>query len=361
MGRISQRDIHSLNECIRKIHTHHDIDTYPLFLLEALKKVVAADFSMYTEVNLNTFVSRPVFDLPDIYFPEGDLLFATYSHEHPVFYHEMTTGDGQALKISDFLTRRQYKMLGLYNELLGKVDVEYQIAISFPPYADHLLGVVLNRKSKDFSERDRDCLNLLSPHVLQSLHTVRLIYRLQHEASLLGKELAALHRGILRIKDGRVQEVPEYIWHWFQEFFDTPRWRTDSLPETLSQWLATQQVRVTEFNGDPQAVCEPLHITSGSERLEIRFILDASGGDYLLIEKQRLEYAPDDLREPLGLTKRQSEVLFWITQGKTDRDVATILGITPRTVNKHVEKILPKLGVDNRLAAANLARDVLGF
>ena len=55
------------------------------------------------------------------------------------------------------------------------------------------------------------------------------------------------------------------------------------------------------------------------------------------------------------LTRREAEVLHWLTLGKTNRDIADILGGSPRTVNKHLEHIFEKLGVETRTAAATLA------
>lgn len=56
-----------------------------------------------------------------------------------------------------------------------------------------------------------------------------------------------------------------------------------------------------------------------------------------------------------ALTPREKEVLSWIAKGKTNRDVAEILGMSPRTVNKHLEHVFEKLGVETRAAAAALA------
>ena len=61
----------------------------------------------------------------------------------------------------------------------------------------------------------------------------------------------------------------------------------------------------------------------------------------------------------LGVTPRQSEVLYWVAQGKTNGEIAVILGTSPRTVDKHVEQLLERLGVENRLAAAAKASDIL--
>lgn len=61
-----------------------------------------------------------------------------------------------------------------------------------------------------------------------------------------------------------------------------------------------------------------------------------------------------------ALTPRETEVLSWIAKGKTNRDVAEILGMSPRTVNKHLEHVFEKLGVETRAAAAALASRELG-
>jgi DNA-binding response OmpR family regulator/DNA-binding CsgD family transcriptional regulator len=61
------------------------------------------------------------------------------------------------------------------------------------------------------------------------------------------------------------------------------------------------------------------------------------------------------IRDYLSLTTREAEVLIWIARGKSNRDISDILGISPRTVNKHLEQIFTKLGVENRASAAALA------
>ena len=61
-----------------------------------------------------------------------------------------------------------------------------------------------------------------------------------------------------------------------------------------------------------------------------------------------------------ALTPRETEVLSWIAKGKTNRDVGEILGMSPRTVNKHLEHVFEKLGFETRAAAAALASGQLG-
>jgi DNA-binding response OmpR family regulator/DNA-binding CsgD family transcriptional regulator len=90
-----------------------------------------------------------------------------------------------------------------------------------------------------------------------------------------------------------------------------------------------------------------------------RFV--GQGNDPLTVIQLAEESAPPGPSEliSLGLTPRQAEVLYWIAQGKTNAETAVILGTSPRTIDKHVEQLLERLGVENRLAAAAKANDVL--
>ncbi len=67
------------------------------------------------------------------------------------------------------------------------------------------------------------------------------------------------------------------------------------------------------------------------------------------------------LLEPLGLTPREAEILFWIAHGKTNGEIGVILGMASNTVKKHVYNLLPKLGLETRIAAALRAMEVLGL
>jgi DNA-binding NarL/FixJ family response regulator len=79
--------------------------------------------------------------------------------------------------------------------------------------------------------------------------------------------------------------------------------------------------------------------------------------DEILFRIQEMRSSTEEarLRERLGLTAREAEVLLWIGHGKGTKDIAEILGMSPRTVQKHLEQIYAKLGVENRAAAAALA------
>jgi DNA-binding CsgD family transcriptional regulator len=85
------------------------------------------------------------------------------------------------------------------------------------------------------------------------------------------------------------------------------------------------------------------------------FVGEAGAGEYLIRLSDKSSAREDEiLRKHFDLTEREAEVLLWIAQGKSNRDVASILACSPRTVNKHLEQIYQKLEVENRTAAAML-------
>ena len=93
--------------------------------------------------------------------------------------------------------------------------------------------------------------------------------------------------------------------------------------------------------------------------LSARLSLGNNPGEYILLLDEKEKLNPASLKTRFGLTIREAEVLLWVAQGKRNGEIAVILGISERTVLKHMERILAKLSVENRTAAANMAREFL--
>lgn len=134
-------------------------------------------------------------------------------------------------------------------------------------------------------------------------------------------------------------------YHLFEHVGLEQEWLETSLPAQLSQILEPR------YNKE-----KPLLLEAGNAPLEVRYISQTEPNEYLmqLVDLER----PSDvevLRAALPLTEREAEVLLWIARGKTNREVGTILGTSPRTVNKHLEQLFRKLNVENRTAAAVIA------
>lgn len=94
-------------------------------------------------------------------------------------------------------------------------------------------------------------------------------------------------------------------------------------------------------------------LTLGDRRLEFSFV-SSSGADEFLFRLTDTSHGREErrLQEAFPITAREAEVLLWVSRGKANRDISEILDISPRTVNKHLEQIFIKLGVENRSSAA---------
>jgi DNA-binding CsgD family transcriptional regulator len=105
--------------------------------------------------------------------------------------------------------------------------------------------------------------------------------------------------------------------------------------------------------GDGLRAPSRIDVEANDRRIEFSFV-SAVGPDELLLRLAELSTEPDELilRKTLALTSRESEVLLWVSRGKSNREIGKILDISPRTVNKHLEQIFQKLGVENRASAA---------
>jgi DNA-binding CsgD family transcriptional regulator len=139
--------------------------------------------------------------------------------------------------------------------------------------------------------------------------------------------------------DGRIQFATARAARWLKDFSVSP---SDRLPRALAGWL------------------DDLHSSSRPSR----FILDRNGTQLclqvlyrepravcLLLEQRAISVTPDNPHRLL--TQRQIEVLSWVARGKTNAEIAKILSLKTGTIGKYLERIFPKLGVENRTAAAS--------
>jgi DNA-binding response OmpR family regulator/DNA-binding CsgD family transcriptional regulator len=122
------------------------------------------------------------------------------------------------------------------------------------------------------------------------------------------------------------------------------------LQEPMLTWLAQFQA------ADPATVAATSIGFPNDARLRLHFVGKVGSNELLLqLARDSATQMPTEFGKKLGLTSREGEVLSWLSKGKTNRDIAQILGLSPRTVDKHLEQIYAKLGVENRTAAAAMA------
>ena len=160
-------------------------------------------------------------------------------------------------------------------------------------------------------------------------------------------------RAVIILKGKRhVRWMTEPARRCVAEFFGDLPQRTNRLPAPLERWI--KQRSLARRNKGP-AFRSFTPIERNGERLVVRLVTDREEGIHLVrLEKQRRAFSAGSLAR-LGLSRRETEVLRWLAQGKTNAGIGVGLGLSRFTVRKHLENIFQKLGVQTRTAAAALA------
>lgn len=156
----------------------------------------------------------------------------------------------------------------------------------------------------------------------------------------------------VRVSDGRLMWQTPLARAWLLRYYGT---NAPTTPLPVLAWLRRHVDSQDILNEPPR-----LSIEHGSHRLTFRLhqqIGDSEGGgDWLIIMQ---EVSEDSVIEAIALsfklTPKEAEVLYWVVKGKINRDIGDILGSSPMTVKKHLERVFVKLGVETRTAAAAMA------
>lgn len=239
----------SRNDLHKALHLLQDVSAQggdPTALARAgvawLPRLVGSDITTLSVCDLASGKRSVVSEPGSAISSEALAAFDRHFRQHPLVVYHASHPDGASRKISDLMSTRDFHRTGLYNEYYRRIGISSAIAV--PLYVDRrlLVSFVLNRIGRDFSDRDRDLLDLLRT------------------------PLAALYRGAL-----------------------------------------------------------------------------ASRGVCAAVNGSMPALPP--------LTPREREVLAWVAAGKTNRQIAQVLSTSPRTVQKHLEHIFDKLGVETRVAA----------
>jgi DNA-binding CsgD family transcriptional regulator len=357
MENLVSKDIQSLFQVIQQLYALCDLETFAVNALTILNQLVPSDIPMFHVTDVRTGQISPTF-LPGFpgFTPEIYQVIHQYFGEHPLVQRLPQTLHG-VYQISDFLSQQEFHRLeGLYQQFLRQLDLEEQITFFLPNSISDswhqvsqidapLVGISLNRIQR-FTERERLILNLLRPHLSQAHYNAQQYHRLRQDLSQLQQTLNQLDLVILNAQ-GQVQRIAPQAIVWLETYFSQPTGSLQ-LPEHLWAWVK-HQVMATQ-NPDPPKACLPLRIQKDDKQLVIRLVVDPIAEQYLLLlEEQTLSLLQS--LALLGLSQRETEVLFWVMQGKENKAIATQLSVSQSTVRKHLENIYHKLGVQNRTEA----------
>lgn len=175
------------------------------------------------------------------------------------------------------------------------------------------------------------------------MHNARQMKQARSALDAFGQATVAV-----RSHDGKLVWQTPLARSLLKDYFANPE---EVAPPELLEWIAAAQQARRDAR-EPAA----LLVAQGSRRLLASFHDQTGDDEWLVVLREENDgSAIDSLIAAFRLTQREAEVLYWVTLGKTSRDIGEIVGSSPRTVDKHLEHVFEKLGVETRTAAANLA------
>lgn len=364
MQRLRQQDLEASFLYLRELYAHRDLESFKHYILNTIGSIVPSESVIYVDPSVSVTVddpaegaiaweSEPAFSSPDL--TEVVETHARHIDENPLINHYRRTLDGQAVKISDFLTRREFRRLGLYNDCFRKVGLDQWMTIVLPHGSLGATAVSLGRSDKDFSERDRLMLNLLRLHLMQAYDNAAALTQMRQESLRMKQTMENLDRAVIALgKKGRLQWCTKRAERWISEYFGLAQ-DAGHLPEKLQRWVEHQRSALVDQRDIPLPQ-HPLVIKRAGKRLLVRFVANnLEDQHHLILEVQYLALSTESLKSSLGLTDREGEILLGIAQGKTNNAIAEELYLSPLTVKTHLQRLYPKLGVESRTEALSRA------
>ena len=236
-------------------------------------------------------------------------------------------------------SRREFEKTELFNEGYLPTGIRHQITLQVHSSGFGLTTISFCRVSKNFTDWERELLDTLIPH-----------YQLVTDRLLRGQQVIEAFREVLP------------IYHTSYPFiaFDNQFYLYDANSSAMKLLNS-----LIDFDGRmlPPAIVQSIALQAhGNAAINSHVILrnqcylirgapsENPFFRYVSLQPQNAAQINEERSEEINLTRRESEIALWVKQGKTNREIAAILGISSRTVSKHLENIFAKLHIENRYA-----------
>jgi DNA-binding CsgD family transcriptional regulator len=339
-------------EFVRGLYEPRTPEALREHLVFALRELVPSGIAANGSVELGTAVQARTTraNPPEFARPEFDAIVTRYASQNPMVIHFERTRSEQFARWSDLQPYSQFLRSALYNEAYRPMGVGDWCTLLFYCGPNRLEGIGVAQQHKQIPDAHRDILVSISPHLRQA-------FRLAHtnsallEIASMGSSANCRERGLIVIdRDGTITMETPSATRLLEKFF-LKRTRR-GLPDQLAQWISRAGENLRKATDVPDAQ-RPLVVEREGNRLTVH-LLSKPDQNFLVLEQHRSAIDPAALKS-LPLTRRESEILAYVALGKTNPEIGIILGISPRTVSKHIEHILNGLCVDTRTAAAAMA------
>jgi DNA-binding CsgD family transcriptional regulator len=350
MKDLTTRDLDVLLSAVERLNDESSARDMPARVLASVEHVIPNDL-----IAIDCFAEGEVDHLPVHWNNNGEMLtpaieevcaavFEQSPDDNPLIEELVLNGNSGVMKLTDFGDQAGFRETAYYNEIMRPVGFERQMGVMVPVGVDASFSCAVNRKGADFSERERQMLSLLAPHLKYAIELERQRCLFEEEKRRLSDALEMTRSGAVTFSaDGHVVQATDLARLYLKNYFPGA---DEAFPKLLAGRAAG-----AEINGSPG-------VNFADATLLVTASTDAASMETTVILTEKPRISPKML-ESLGITPRQAEVLYWITEGKTDEVIADLTGAARRTVQKHVENILTRLGAETRTAAARIATALL--
>lgn len=357
MERLKGSDLRQLLGFSHGLLSLRTAEAFRGYLLQNVRLLISSEYSSYGEID----PARPPGEMGQTWIKPLGLNPPEYTEwsqkllsAEPTWLHFQKSMTSEPLTHSDFYSERQYRETehyALYNEI-GRPIRDMIVAYRAEPS-----GLLLNFgavRSKRYSARDRLMLAAIGPHVFQASLNVKAFSDLSTEVERLHGAIESGGRAALIVSaDRRITYSSPRAEAWMKEYFGGCH--GDALPERIDSWLRRQLAQAIIVD-DVAAPADTLKVPGPKGVIIIR-MASLPNGWLLLMDREGFQLDIDTLQS-LPITRREAEVLAYVAMGKTNPEIAIVLGISRLTVKKHLEHIFQALSVETRTAAAGVALEV---
>ena len=319
--------------------------------LDRLTAIVPSDLTTLSICDLAQGSRRVIGRKGESLSPADRAAFDRHFREHPLVRFHSSHPGGPTQRVSDCLSFDVFRNSALHADYYRRIGINHVMALPLRIDDANVISVVFNRSRRDFKDRERAVLDAIR-------RPLAAIYRNLVTCESAGIGLTCISQlaadggwHMMRVTlAGQILDASPAALRLLGRFFAGDA-GARGLPAPLLAWLARSRnwglERPAIDHGQPFTLS---HLGLG---LTAHFVPDrerASSG-YLLMRGHRVDIGADHLAD-LPVTGREREVLALVAAGKTNREIATVLAISARTVQKHLEHVFQKLGVETRTAAA---------
>jgi DNA-binding CsgD family transcriptional regulator len=354
LTKLPERNLRAALGALRVLAERSDASTSFIdAALEQLTDIVASDLTTLSVCDLQQGSRRVVGRKAETLSVEDRAAFDRHFREHPLVRFHSSHPGGPTQRISDCMNVNAFRNSALHADYYRRIGINHVMALPLRIDNANVISVVFNRSHSDFKDHERGVLDAIR-QPLAALYRNLIVCEEAGIGLRCVSQLAA-EGGWQMVQvalSGRILEASPSAIRLLCRFFpDYASGTQTTLPQALFAWF----VRSRNWGLDRSAINDRQHFTLSrlGNRLTVHFVPDpdnlASG--FLLMKSERLDLSPAHLAQ-LPLTEREREVLTLVAAGKTNNEIATLLAISARTVQKHLEHIFQKLGVETRTAAA---------